>query len=82
VHTVPQLPQLAGSLAVFTSQPFGARWSQSEYPGLHVPMRQLEPVHEGVAWGGAQTRPQPPQLFVSLVVLTSHPLDGNRSQST
>jgi hypothetical protein len=45
-------------------------------------MRQLELLHEGVALAGAQTRAQPPQLFVSLVVLTSQPSDGILLQST
>jgi hypothetical protein len=82
VHTVPQALQLAGSPAVLISQPLNARWSQSAYPGLHVPMRQIEPVHEGVACAGAHTRPQAPQLFGSLVVLTSQPSDAKPSQST
>jgi hypothetical protein len=29
LHVVPQVPQLVGSVAVLTSQPFDARWSQS-----------------------------------------------------
>lgn len=63
VQTVPQVPQLAGSVAVAASQPLIASMSQSKKPALQVPTVQEPPaVHAGVAFGtshGVQDVPQP-----------------------
>jgi hypothetical protein len=72
---------LSGSRAVLTSQPFDATRSQSIYPGLQDKIPQLAPLQEGVACGKVHTWPQPPQLFGSLPVSTSHPVAAILSQS-
>jgi hypothetical protein len=64
----PQLPQLAGSVAVSISQPSCTIMSQSAKPGVHAPRAQAEATHAAVASGkGPQVTPQPPQLDGSLV---------------
>ena len=78
---MPQLPQLDGSPAVLTSQPFDASVSQSAWPGLHDTMVQLDALHDGLAFGRLHALLQPPQLFGSLVVLTSQPSESIWLQS-
>jgi hypothetical protein len=73
-HVRPQYPQLLGSVLRFVSQPFVRMFmSQSPQPAVHVPM-QFPPVQTGKStWFVEQGRPQPPQLFGSLVVFVSQP---------
>jgi hypothetical protein len=80
VAAVLQPPQLAGCV-MSVSQPFAGLPSQSAKPVLHDAMAQLEALQTAVAWAGVQATPQPPQLFVSLVVLTSQPVEASWSQS-
>jgi hypothetical protein len=47
-HENPQVPQLFGSVIVFTSQPFDGRPSQSALPAVHVGVEQLPPEHISV----------------------------------
>jgi hypothetical protein len=73
-HTMPHPPQLFGSLAMSTLQPFICLVpSQFVDPAAHVPLqRPLEQVRVGMLLP-EQTMPQPPQLFGSLDVLTLQP---------
>src|SRR5258707_5916506 len=79
-QVVPQVPQLAGSLVRFFSQPSVALLLQSAKPVLHAmahaPLTQLDP-----AFAAAQTLPQIPQLAVSFVRFFSQPSAGLVLQS-
>jgi hypothetical protein len=77
---VLQPPQLAGWV-MSVSQPLLARPSQSAKPAAHAVTTQAEALHAEVACARLQTLPQAPQLLVSFVTLTSHPVDASRSQS-
>lgn len=75
-HACAQAPQLAGSVAVFASQPLAAMWSQSLYPLAHAPagMVHAPAVHVGVATLAAvQDVPQVPQLWVSVANVAHAP---------
>src|SRR5690348_7742517 len=51
------------------SQPFAGLPSTSARPEVHVFTTQSPPTQAATAPGSAQTMPQPPQLFTSVVVL-------------
>ncbi len=79
-HAFPQRPQFAVLMAMLTSQPFAALPSQFAKPVLQVSPQVLI-AHVGVALGGVgHTAPQRPQLFRSVVVLTSQPFAALPSQ--
>jgi hypothetical protein len=66
----PQVPQLAASLPVLTSQPSNVWLLQSAKPGEHDETRHAEATHEVVPCGtGPQKMPHPPQLLLSFWVL-------------
>ena len=71
LHACPHAPQLRLELSC-VSQPLVTLPSQFPQPGAqastHAPAAQL-----GVAWFVLQTVPQLPQLFTSVLVLTSQP---------
>src|SRR5581483_5306573 len=75
-QVVPHAPQLAGSLVMSTqAEP---QWVK---PAAQV-NPQEPPVQVADAWaGGMHTVPHPPQLAMSVLVLTSQPLPGVWSQS-
>jgi hypothetical protein len=75
-HTVPQAPQLLGLFARFDSHPSVCLFElQSPNPALQVPLHV--PLHVTVVMLLAEHAfPQPPQLFVSVFVLDSHPLNS------
>jgi hypothetical protein len=78
LQTLPQLPQLFGSLDVFT-QALGVPHATSS-AGHTIP--QLPPVQLAMPpIGAAHTFPHLPQLFVSVFVLTSQPFVAFVSQS-
>jgi hypothetical protein len=64
-----------------TSQPLDATPSQSANPALHAAMAHPEFVQLAVAWASEHTCPQVPQFAVSVVVLTSQPVEAIPSQS-
>ena len=80
-HTTPQPPQFDGVLVVFTSQPSTGLLLQSEYPALHEPMAQVDPMQPAEAFAKKQTFPQLPQFAGSPGVNTSHPSPGLALQS-
>ncbi len=53
----PQVPQLLGSPAVFTSHPLASTPSQSAYPELHDATLQIPKEHDGVPFGAVHVRP-------------------------
>jgi hypothetical protein len=70
-HAWPQPPQFFGSVAVSTSQPSLATWSQSANVAAQAPMAHADPVQTAVALAkGPQTMPQPPQSPGLVVVST------------
>ena len=73
MQTVPQVPQLLLSFCVLISQPSTALLLQFAKPGAQESTWQVPPVHAGVSWLVEQTKPQLPQLFTSVWLLTSHP---------
>jgi hypothetical protein len=78
---LPHAPQWVIELPRATSQPLTLAASQLPKPARQV-MPQLDPTHTGAELGGVgQTVPQAPQLPAELVVFTSQPLAGLRSQS-
>jgi hypothetical protein len=81
LHVAPQAPQLFGSLVVLTSHPVDASLSQSAKPALHEDTAQLDAAQIPFACAGLHGMPHPPQLAMSLVVSTSHPVDAFPSQS-
>ncbi len=69
-----QRPQLALSVAVFTSQPLAATPSQFAKPVAHAPSAQLPAAHVAAALGKRHTTPQPPQFEASAArTFTSQP---------
>lgn len=80
-HALPQAPQLARVMLVFTSQPLSSRPSQSAEPASQRPMRHTPAAHCAVALARSHTRPHAPQLAGLLEVSTSHPLVASPSQS-
>jgi hypothetical protein len=73
-HTLPQVPQFVGLVAVAASQPLAALRSQSVKPGLQAPAPQTPAVHVAVALAGTgQALPQVPQLE-RLVAVTAQAL--------
>ncbi|MFO0605277.1 MAG: hypothetical protein U0324_19010 [Polyangiales bacterium] len=83
LHGRPQVPQLATSVLVLTSQPSEGCALQSASGAAHVPptVHELD-THTGVRPVGAVHRlEQPPQLPVSERVSVSHPSMGFMLQS-
>ena len=80
LHLLPQAPQLAAFVERLTSQPSAALMSQSALGGLHVSTHALL-VQVSVPPVAVQVFLHVPQLFMSLVKLTSHPLEASPSQS-
>jgi hypothetical protein len=78
---MPQVPQLALSARVFTSQPLLATRSQSAKPGSQAITAHAPAAQAGVAWASRHARPQPPQCAALDVVTTSQPLAAAPSQS-
>jgi hypothetical protein len=78
---VPQPPQRALSVRVFTSQPLLASPSQSAKPAAHAPMAHAPDAHMALALGSAHVRPQAPQLVALAVRSVSQPLAAAPSQS-
>jgi hypothetical protein len=68
-QTIPQPPQLFGSVFMLTSQPLAVLPSQLAKPPLQEAIWHLPLAHTAVALGRAQTLPQLPQLFGSVLVL-------------
>ena len=79
-HTVPQVPQFAGLVFRFASQPLAATPSQFPKPALHVRMPHVPDEHVSVAFRSEQTVPQLPQFAVLLCVFVSQPLVASPSQ--
>jgi hypothetical protein len=67
---IPQPPQCVRLVCVSVSQPFIEFESQSPRPLLHIPTVHTPITHAPVAPAGAQFVPHPPQLAVSVCVLT------------
>jgi hypothetical protein len=74
LHTLPQTPQLVGSLRVSTSQPsLSLLPLQSTNPESHAPLH-TPPAQVGVVmWLLLQPTPQPPQWAASVAMFCSHP---------
>jgi hypothetical protein len=72
-QTVPQFPQLFGSVLTLTSQPFAVTLSQFENPALQAAMVQAPPEQAGVPLGVEHRLPQEPQLLTSLLRLRQMP---------
>ena len=81
LHTWPHVPQLFGSFERLISQPVEYFASQSAKLALHDPMAHFEETQAGVPLATVHAFEHLPQLFTSLVVLTSHPFAGFMSQS-
>jgi hypothetical protein len=81
LHALLQPPQLAGSLAMFTSQPFGTLPSQLAKPAEQDVTPQTPCTHDGAAFAGAHAALHPPQLARSVAVFVSHPVATTPSQS-
>ena len=71
-HVTPHPPQCE-SVVSDCSQPFALLPSQLPKPLLHVVIVQVPLTHAAPALAKAHTFPQPPQLFTSVLVLTSQP---------
>jgi len=81
VHTLPQVPQLFGSVSTSISQPSAGSPSQSAKPGLHETIVQLPAVQATVSLELGHRSPHPPQLPVSVLPFTSQPSLGSLLQS-
>jgi hypothetical protein len=79
-HTVPQAPQFDGDVAVETSQPFDATWSQSANPALHDATVHEAPLHAAVAFGRLHALWHAPQFAGSIATFVSQPFEGLPSQ--
>lgn len=79
LHLLPQLPQLFGSVAVSTSQPFVVFPSQFAKFLLHA-MEHAEAAQVAVPFALPHAFPQLPQSFTSSVMLVSQPFDVLVSQ--
>ncbi len=79
-HGVPQPPQLALSVRMFTSQPFDGLASQSRCPVVHEPTAQAPPTQVAVANDSEQARPQAPQFAAVVLRFVSQPLAAMASQ--
>ena len=77
----PQVPQLALSVWVLTSQPLAATLSQLAKPVVQLATPQTPAVQLALALGSAHAWPQAPQLAVLVWVLTSQPSEAVPSQS-
>jgi hypothetical protein len=71
-HALPHIPQLAGSVCVFTQSP-EQFMVLAPHEAPHIPAEHT--------WPAGQARPHMPQLALSVLVLASHPLAGIMSQS-
>jgi hypothetical protein len=80
VHACPQVPQLLGSAAVWSSQPSAFIMLQSPQPVVHA-MAHVPLAHEAVPFAVPHFFLHAPQLLVSVFVLTSQPLAFVMSQS-
>ncbi len=82
LHAMPQPPQWARALRVFTSQPSASMALQSAKPSEHAPRVQTPAVQTAAPLAGAgHAPPQRPQWAALLRVLTSQPLAAIPSQS-
>jgi hypothetical protein len=72
----PHPPQLPTLVLVLTSHPSAAIPLQSAKPGRHDPTVHAPATHAATPFGITQTLPQPLQLAVLLLMLTSHPSAG------
>jgi hypothetical protein len=70
-HTLPQAPQLSGSLAMWVSHPSVSVVSQFKYPAAQLEIAQAPAVHCGVSCATLQTLPHAPQL-IRLVIVSTH----------
>jgi hypothetical protein len=73
LQPVPQAPQLARSVRVFTSQPSLAMALQLAKPALHAPRPQVPSVQVAAALRAVHARPQAPQCEGLVRVLVSQP---------
>jgi hypothetical protein len=80
-HTLPQVPQLFGSVSLLTSQPSDALTLQSRKPAVHTGIAHAELMQTSVAWFMLQALPQPWQLLASFDVSVSQPSAGFPLQS-
>jgi hypothetical protein len=80
-HAVPQPPQFATSVFVFTSQPSTGLPLQSSKPASQLAISHAAATQLGVPLATAHAVPQPPQFAGSVSVLTSQPSAGARLQS-
>ncbi len=74
LHVVPQAPQWMGEDVRSVSQPLETMRSQSARPGAHAAILHVPEVHAGVAKGGVQGIPQPPQALTSVRVFAQAPV--------
>jgi hypothetical protein len=79
-QTVPQVPQFAGLVFRFASQPLAATPSQLPNPALQERMPHVPDEHVSVAFRSEQTVPQLPQFAVLLCVFVSQPFVPSPSQ--
>jgi hypothetical protein len=71
-HEFVQLPHVAG-LVSDASHPVDISVSQFWNPGLQLPIRQLPPTHDPLAFAGAQSAPHDPQCAVETSTSDSQP---------
>jgi hypothetical protein len=72
-QTLRHEPQFALSDDVAVSQPLAVIPSQLANPAVQLSSVQAPDEHTAVALGSAHAMPQPPQLPVEVIVLTSQP---------
>jgi hypothetical protein len=79
-QTLPHVPQLSGSEAMFVSQPVRGSLAQWSNPRLHAILQTLA-EHVATAFVVGHTNAHPPQLLGSVARLVSQPFAGLLSQS-
>ncbi len=72
-QALPQAPQFADAVLMFTSHPFAAAPSQLPNPVEHGPTVHIPPAHPAVVLGRAHCLPQAPQWAGVAAVFTSQP---------
>jgi len=77
-HRMPQAPQFIASVWRFTSQPFIAPMSQSEYGAVHMRMPHAPIAQEAAPLGTRQVVPQAPQAATLLCVSMQAPSQHDR----